>query len=70
MIDKFNNQADYRSFLAWKYEGSCLAQRMATSAPGGRFDIPEHWQRFNGIERDWPLDLPGFLDASRAIGGT
>lgn len=65
-MEKFKNQADYNDFLAWKYEGSCLSQRMATSAPGGKFDIPEHWHHFKSLNRDWPLELPSFLSEEDA----
>jgi hypothetical protein len=38
----FENQAEYNDFLAWKYEGSCITQRMFESVPGGKFIIPDY----------------------------
>ncbi len=40
----FPNKDDFDSFQAWAIEGSCLAQRMSESAPGGIFTIPGHWE--------------------------
>jgi hypothetical protein len=54
----FENQAEYNNFLAWKYEGSCITQRMFESVPGGKFVIPDYWQEYKILERDWPKVLP------------
>jgi hypothetical protein len=58
MRGKFKNQAEYSDFRAWKYEGSCLSQRMAASAGGRKFEIPEHWHFYKELDRDWPYEMP------------
>jgi hypothetical protein len=59
----FKNQAEYDQFRAWVYEGSCIAQRMFESVPGGKFEIPDYWERFKKLDREWPHKLPAeFMD--------
>jgi hypothetical protein len=58
MYKKFSNQAEYSNFRAWKLEGSCLSQRMSLSVPGGKFEIPAHWQEYAKLDREWPPEMP------------
>jgi hypothetical protein len=35
-----------------------ITQRMFESVPGGKFVIPDYWQEYKILERDWPKVLP------------
>jgi hypothetical protein len=59
----FRDQGEYDQFRAWAIEGSCLMQRMIESVPNGKFKIPDHWERFKELDREWPVLLPiEFMD--------
>jgi hypothetical protein len=59
----FEDQNEYDSFMAWAIEGSCLAQRMLESVPGGHFEIPLYWEKHKEMAkgRMMPDELPDRL---------
>jgi hypothetical protein len=59
----FRNQDEYSQFRAWAIEGSCLAQRMFESVPGGKFDIPDYWEKYKKL-----MPLPDDLGELKASG--
>jgi hypothetical protein len=59
----FKNQDEYDAFLAWAIEGSCLMQRMIESVKGGKFEIPEYWEKYKKL-----MPLPSDLEALKKSG--
>jgi hypothetical protein len=50
-----NGEREYKSFLSWYTEGSCIEQRMSSGPDQKEFEIPASWKELQKL-----LDLVDF----------